>query len=167
MQTNKYMATRKTKSGNTIEVTVERGTWNEKVTSDGWDTGITKTHIVDSKRIVFRNKAGKALASGDNVSEINPMFYSNYDEMIAKGAVARVGDAFIGQDTLDLINDALAEADEGAPKTGQQVDIETAQVEQRAKAEVWANSPRGKAEAEDRERYEQFKREMERPDSDY
>lgn len=167
MQTNKYTVTRKTKLGNIIEVTVERGTWDEKIYSDGWDTGITKTHIVDSKRIVLRDKFGKALVSGDGVSEISPTFYRNYDELVSKGAVARVGDAFIGQDTLDLINEALAEADGKALKTDRQIEIETAKAEQKAKAEAWANSPEGKAEKAEWERYEKFRREMERPDSDW
>lgn len=167
METNKYTATRKTKAGSTVEVTIERGTWVEKVTSDGWDTGSTKTHLVDSKRIVLRNKGGKTIASGDGTDEISPMFYRNYDELVAKGAVARVGDAFIGQGTLDLINDALAEADGKTPKTDRQVEIETAEADKKAKAGAWASSPEGKAEKAERERYEKFRREMERPDSDY
>jgi len=164
---NKTTVTKTTKSGGTIETTVERGTWTEKVLSDGWDTGSTKTHLVDNKRIILRDKPGKVIASGDGISEISRTFYRNYDELVAKGAVARVGDAFIGQDTLDLINEALAEASEKTPKTDEQIEIETAKAERKARADAWANSPEGQAEKEEWERYEAFKREMERPDSDW
>lgn len=166
MQTNEYTAIRKAKSG-TIEVTIERGTWDEEISLDGWKTGSIKTHVVNEQRIVLRDKNGKALASGNGISEMNRVLYRNYDELVAKGAIARVGDAFIGQDTLDLINEAIAEAEENAPKTDRQIEIETAEAEQKARAEAWANSPEGKAAKEEWERYEAFKREMERPDSDW
>ena len=165
--TNKSTATRKTQTGSTVEVTIERGTWDEKISLDGWETGSIETHLVNSTTITLRDKTGKVVASADYVSEINPQFYGNYDELVAKGAVARVGDAFIGQSTLDLINEAIADADAATPKTTRQIEIETAAAERKAAWEAWKNSPEGKAEAEEWERYEAFKREMERPDSDY
>lgn len=166
-KTNKHTVTRKTKSGNTIEVTVERGTWDEEVSLDGMKTGSIKTHVVDNKHIVLRDKNGKMLTRGSSISKIDPMFYGNYDELVSKGVVARVGDAYLGQEVLDLINSALAKASENAPKTERQIEIETAKADRKAKAEAWANSPEGIAEREEWERYEEFKREMERPDSDY
>jgi hypothetical protein len=165
--TNKHTATRKTQTGSTIEVTIERGTWDEKIYSDGWDTGSTKTHLVNSTRIVLRDKAGKQIANGDAVSTITPKLYGNHKELTAKGAVARVGDAFIGQGTLDLVNEAIAEADAATSRTSRQVEIETAEAKKKAKVEAWKNSPEGKAAAEEQESYERFTREMERPDSDY
>lgn len=165
--TNKHTATRKTQTGGLIEVTVERGTWDEKIYSDGWDIGSTKTHLVNSTRIVLRDKAGKVIAQGDEASTINPQLYGNHKELMAKGAVARVGDAFIGQSTLDLINEALAEADAKASRTSRQTEIETAEAKKKAKAEAWRNSPEGRAAAKQEADYERFVREMERPDSDY
>lgn len=166
--TNKHIATRKTQTGNTIEVTIERGTWDENINSDGWDTGLTRTHVINNTSIVLRDKTGKQLAEGDDVSLVTPTaYFKNYKELIAKGAIARVGDAFIGQTTLDLINEALAEADAATAKTPRQIEIETAETEKKAKAEAWKNSPAGKAAAVEQERYERFMREMERPDSDY
>lgn len=168
MDTNKTTATRKTQTGSTIEVTVERGTWDEKINSDGWDTGLTKTHVINRTRIVLRDKSGKQLASGDAVSLVTPTaYFNNYKELIAKGAIARVGDAFVGQVTLDLINEAIAEADAATPRTARQIEIETAEAASQAAAEAWANSPAGKAAKEEAERYEAFRREMEREDSDY
>lgn len=166
--TNKHTATRKTQTGSTIEVTIERGAWDEKIYSDGWDTGSTKTHLFNDTSIVLRDKAGKQIAKGDEVSMVTPTaYFKNYKELIAKGAVARVGDAFIGQTTLDLINDALAEADTATSRTAHQIEIETAEAQKKAKAEAWKNSPAGKAALEEQERYERFMREMERPNSDY
>jgi hypothetical protein len=165
--TNKHTATRKAQTGSIVEVTVERGTWEEKLTSDGWDTGSTKTHLIDETRIVLRDKSGKEVMRGDKVSAINPKLYNNYKELTAKGAVARVGDAFIGQATLDLINEALTEADAATPRTALQIEIETDKANRKAAAEAWKNSPEGKAAQEEQGRYEAFKREMERPDSDY
>jgi hypothetical protein len=156
-----------TKTGSTIEVTVERGTWDEEISLDGWKTGSVETHTVDSKRIVLRDKNGKALASGNGVSEIDRAFYWNYDELVAKGIAGRVGDAFVGQEACALINEASAEAEKNASKTDRQIEIETTEAERKAKAEAWANSPEGIAERENWENYEAFKREMERPDSDY
>lgn len=166
--TNKYTATRKSQTGSTIEVTVERGTWDEKIYSDGWDTGSTKTHLVNDTRIVLRDKTGKQIESGDEVRMVTPTaYFKNYKDLIAKGAIARVGDSFIGQATLGLINEALAEANAATSKTSRQIEIETAESTQKAAAEAWKNSPEGKASMKQQEQYERFMREMERPDSDY
>lgn len=165
--TNKHTATRQTPTGSLVEVTVERGTWDEKITSDGWDTGSTKTHLVNDTRIVLRDKAGKEVMRGSEASAIDPKLYGNHKELAAKGAVARVGDAFIGQATLDLINDALAEADAAAPKTTCQIEIETAEKERKAATEAWRNSSEGQKAAKEQADYEQFVRKMEDPNSDY
>lgn len=168
MDRNKYTANRQTQNGSTIEVTIERGTWDEKINADGWDTGLTKTHVINNTCIVLRDKTGKQIAQGDGVSLVTPTaYFSNYKDLIAKGAIARVGDAFVGQTTLNLINDALAEADAATPRTPRQIEIETKEAERKAKAEAWKNSPAGKAAAEEQEQYEQFMRKMEHPNSDY
>lgn len=168
MDRNKYTATRQTPTGSVIEVTVERGTWVEKINADGWDTGLTKTHVINNTSIVLRDKTGKQLAEGDDVSLVTPTaHFKNYKELIAKGAIARVGDAFVGQVTLNLINDALAEADAATPRTPCQIEIETKEAEQKAAAEAWKNSPAGIASAKEQEEYERFMRKMEAPNSDY
>lgn len=168
MDRNKYTATRQTPTGSIIEVTIERGTWDEKINADGWDTGLTKTHVVNNTSIVLRDRTGKQLANGDHISLVTPTaYFKNYKELIAKGAIARVGDAFIGQVTLDLINDAIKEADAATPRTSLQIEIETVEAEKKAKAEAWENSPAGRAAAKEQEEYEQFMRKMEAPNSDY
>lgn len=170
MTTNKHTATRKTKSGGLVEVTIERGTWDEDTYSDGWPTG-TKTHLVNKKEITLFDKDGKKITSGKYVSLMSAdspqARFKNYQEMIDKGAVASVGNAYIAQDTLDLINEAIAEADANTPRTDKQAEIEDAKAAQEARAEDWRNSAEGKAAKAEWNEYESFKREMEREDSDW
>lgn len=126
MEINKTTVTRKVqKTGSVIEVKIERGTWDERILSDGWDTGTTKTHLVDSTTITLRDKRGKLIAQGNGVSMLTPATYFNHKDLVAKGAIARVGDAFITQGALDLINEALSEADAATPRTARQIEIET------------------------------------------
>ena len=160
MTTNKHTATRTTKTGKSIEVTIERGTWTEEVHLDGSPTGTYKTHAIDRTDIVLRDQSGKRLMSGSKIEMVTPMFYKNYKELIAKGAVARIGDAYITQEIVDLVNDAAAEAEAAAPKTAEQVEIENAKAAAQKAHDDWHNSPEEIA-------YRKFTREMERADSDY
>jgi hypothetical protein len=166
--TNKHTAIRKTDTGKTIEVTIERGTWDENINLDGWDTGTVKTHLVNRTTIILRDVTGKVLTSGDEISMVTPTAYhKNYKDLIAKGAIARIGDAFVGQATVDIINSAIAESDAATPKTARQIEIETAEAKRKTEQDAWKNSPEGKADAKAMRRHEQLVREMDRPDSDY
>jgi uncharacterized Zn ribbon protein len=157
---NKHTAIRKTNSGKTIEVTVERGTWNEEISLDGMATGTIKTHIIDSTNIILRDQSGKALTTGDSIDMVTPLLYHNHAELISKGAVARIGDAYITREIVDLANDAIAECIAAAPKTAEQVAIDTANAQAEIERDAWYDS----AEQVNARKLE---REMERPDSDY
>ena len=180
---NKTTVTRKTQKGATIEVTVEQGTWEEKVTSDGWDVGNTRTHVIDRITVTLSSN-GKVVASetlvdgklnmvdqyfvvytadGFTTNGIGP----NYNKLIAQGAVARVGNAYVSQEAVDLINSAIAEANEKTEKTNAQKAIEEKKAQEKSRQAAWEKSPAGKAAREADERYANFRREMEREDSDY
>lgn len=164
---NKSTATKTTKSGNLITVTIEQGTWSETVSLDGHEVG-AKTHLVDRMEIKVTDPNGKVLIEGDHISMITPeAYFSSYDEFVAKGLVARIGDSYISQVSLDLINTVIDEAKSNCEKTEEQVKIETAIAEKNAKVVAWENSPEGKAEIEAMRRQEELMREMDREDSDY
>jgi hypothetical protein len=164
---NKSTATKTTKSGNLITVTIEQGTWIETVSIDGHEVG-AKTHLVDRMEIKVTDQSGKVLIKGDHISMITPeAYFSSYDEFVAKGIVARIGDSYISQVTLDLIDEVISEAKSNCEKTEEQIEIETVIAEKNAKVEAWENSPEGKAEIEDMNRHEELMREMDREDSDY
>lgn len=161
MTTNKYTATRTTSTGNTIEVTVENGTWDENINLDGWDTGSIKTHLIHHTNIAIKD-GSKILTSADTIRPLG-----KFDKSAPVSAIAKLGNAYIGQKAHDLIVSAIAEAEANAPKTARQIEIETAEAELKARQDAWEKSPEGIAERKEWEEYERFTREMERPDSDY
>lgn len=169
MDTNKHTATRKTPSGATVAVTVERGTWDEQVSSDGWDTGIVKTHLVNKTSIVLIDATGKTLTSSDRVTPMSAakiLSPRSYQDAVKAGAAGMVGSAYISRAVLDLITDAQAEAEAAAPKTAKQIEIETAEANRQAAHEAWLASPEGKADTAAWQRHERLMRQMDRADSD-
>jgi hypothetical protein len=165
MDTNKYTTTRKTTTGQTVEVTIERGTWTENVTADGMDIGLIKTHVVNTTTITLRDAAGKTLASASEIAPLSRA-YSQYAEAVKAGCVGMIGRAYIKQATYDLIVDAIAEASANAPKTAKQTEIETAEANRKAAREAWLASAEGKADSAERERHDRLMRQMDRADSD-
>lgn len=165
MDTNKHTATRKTATGQIIDVTVERGTWDESVTADGMDIGLIKTHIVNTTTITLRDAAGKVLASASEISPLSRA-YNQYAEAVKAGCVGMIGRAYIKQTTHDLIVDAMSEADAAAPQTARQIEIETAAANRTAAHEAWLASPEGKASTEAWGRHDRLMRQMDRADSD-
>lgn len=167
--TNKHIATRKLSSGLTIRVTVERGTWTEQKNWDGYEMG-TETHVVNRTEIALLDGSGKVLTTD---SEIRPLeagriaYAKQYKQAVESGCVGMLGKAFVKQDTADIIAQAIAEADAAAPKTAEQIAIETDETERQAKAEAWRNSPEGKADAEAMRSHNRLMRKMDRADSDY
>lgn len=166
---NQHTAIRKTTTGNTVEVTIERGTWDETIGADGWDTGIIKTHIIDRTTITLRDSKGEMIGSGDRIrpmSAAKVLSPKSYPEAVKAGCVGMVGHAYVKQATLDLITDAMAEADAAAPRTDRQIEIETAEANRKAALDAWLASPEGKADTAARERHERLMRQMDRADSD-
>lgn len=162
MTTNKHTATRTTKSGNTIEVTVERGTWDEKVSLDGWETGTVKTHLVNRTTIAIKG-GNKVLVTGRELSTK----FSPGSDYAKKGCVARLSNVGLGQAAYDLILSAIAEAEAAVPKTARQIEIETAEAKRNADYAAWEKSPEGIEDRNAWERHENLMYEMNRADSDY
>lgn len=153
MTTNKTTKTTTSKSGKTIKITIERGTWEETVNLDGHECG-TKTNLIDQTEISIIDETGKVLMSGSKLGKLTDK------KMIAQGGVASLGRAVLGQAMYDAISILLAEVDAVTPKTAEQIKIETAKAEGEAKYWAWYNSPEQIAARK-------FEREMEREDSDY
>lgn len=169
MDTTTHTATRKTATGSIVEVTIERGTWDENVTADGMDIGLIKTHIVNTVTITLRDATGKFLASSDRVipmSAAKVLSPKSYPDAVKAGCVGMVGAAYIKPATRDLIVSAIDEAEGAAPKTAKQIEIETAEANRKAAHEAWLASPAGKADTEAWERHERIMRQMDRADSD-
>lgn len=142
-----------TKSGKTIKVEMVRKVQDKIANLDG-DRFVTGREIVEYTSITFYNESGKVLAKGSEMTMLDPRF----DSMTKKGAVARVGDAYLPRENADLVTVALAELDAENPKSEEQLAMEQAKVEAHARWE---------AEAPQRAEYEAFERKMNDPHSDY
>lgn len=156
---NKYTATRKTESGKIVEVTVENGTTKEEVMLDGSPTGTYKINVISNVVIALKDVSSKTLMTGRKIDVVDAG-YKNSKELIAKGAVARLGDAYITQEIVNLINDAITEAQASAPKTEDQIALENKSKAEKESYEKWYNSAEQVA-------YRKFEREMNCEDSDY
>lgn len=145
-----------TKTGKSVEIEFVRDVQDKVAYADGYNI-TTGREIVERTHITFRDQTGKPLARGNRIEMVDPRFNRNAAELIAKGAVARLGDAYISQELADMIAAALAELDVENPKSEEQLAIE------RAKAEAHA---RWEAEAPQRMADEAFARRMDDPNSD-
>lgn len=146
-----------TTSGKIIKVELVRKVQDKVSYADGYNIVVGR-EIVEYTNITFCDASGKTLASGKEVSKLYPQIRGSRDaEMMAKGAVAKVGDAYVTQGNLDLIKAALAELDAENPKSAEQLAIEA------AKAEAYA---RWEAELPAMRESEEFERRMDRADSD-
>lgn len=150
------MATKtfETKSGKTVTVEFERRVQDKIANLDG-QKFVTGREIVERTKITLRDGA-KIIAQGNEVGMLHPGVPTNA-AMIAKGAVARLGDAYLPQAVVDQINAVLAELDAENPKSDEQLQIEAAKA---------ANVVRYEADEPWRRQREEFARKMEREDSD-
>lgn len=97
----------------TIEVTREMR--EEIAYADGWNVPLGKKPFEFLE--IELSVAGKCLVvTHTKPSKLDKKFYRNYDELIAKGAYARLGDAYINQESYELITNAIAEATAEAEK---------------------------------------------------
>lgn len=145
-----------TKSGKKIEVELVREVQDKTSYMDG-QRSIVGREIVEYTNITFRDANGKYLASGKKIEE---MYGNNVAEMKAKGAVARIGEAAVGQEIVDLINAAFTELEAENPKSEEYLEIKKATAKAIADHDDWYNSAEEVA-------YRKFTKDMEREDSDY
>lgn len=163
--TNKHTVTREIGGGNSVRVTVERGTWDEEKRLDGECVG-TETHAVDRTEIELL-RGGKVLVKDDRITRLSDLSAKQQKEAKKSGYAGMVGKAWLKPDTLEIVESAITEAEDAVQKTSEQIAIEDAESESEAEAKAWRNSPEGKARSEDAEHHERFVREMERENSDY
>lgn len=143
-----------TKSGKTIKVEMIRKVQDKVSYADGYNI-VTGREIVEYTEIYFYDQAGKVIARGNEMTMLHPKLDA---KMIEKGAVARVGDAYLPQENADLITAALAQLDAENPKSDEQLAMEQAKADAEARWE--ADLPAIMAA-------EAFDRKMNDPHSDY
>lgn len=144
-----------TKSGKTIKVELVRKVQDKVSYADG-DNIVVGREIVEFTNITFCNEAGKVITRG---KEIGPLMgsASNIAAMADRGAVARIGDAAVTQEVVDLINAAFAALEAENPKDAEYLAIK------QAKADAHA---RWEAELPAIMESEAFERRMDDPNSD-
>lgn len=144
-----------TKSGKTVNVEFVRKVQDKVSYADGWNI-VTGREIIEYQNITLLD-GKKVIACGRGVDKLHPGIPTNA-KMIARGAVARIGDAYIPQELVNQIESVLAELDAENPKSEEQLAIEHDKAV--AKARMEAEEPK-------RRQHEEFSRKMERADSDY
>lgn len=150
------MKTVTTKSGKTIKVELVRKVQDKIAYADGDNINIGR-EIVEYTNITFFDQAGKVIAKGDKLGKLYLDVFPTDKKMAAQGAVASVGNAYLPQEVVDLINAAFAELEAENPKSEEQLAME------RAKAEAHA---RWEADLPAMREAEEFERRMNRADSD-
>ena len=145
-----------TKKGKQIVVELVRKVQDKTAYMDGNRSTIGR-EIVEYTNITLRDANGKYITSGKT---IEPMYGNNKAAMIAQGAVARIGQAAVTQEIVDLINAAFAELEMKNPKTAEYIAIKNAEAKAKSDYEAWVNSNEQIAARK-------FKREMNSANSDY
>jgi hypothetical protein len=100
-----------TKTGKSIDIIIEvnRGVKDNIINLDGDKVNLGKK-TNDSIYIEIKVD-GKFMGRSFHAPEVlNRKFYNNYDELVAKGAYARLGDTFIGESQYNMIMTAINEA---------------------------------------------------------
>lgn len=142
------------KPGTTLKIEFVRKVQDKVSYADGYNI-VTGREVVEYTNFTFFNESGKSIARGRDMTMLHPKFDA---AMTAKGAAARIGDAYIRQEIADKINAAVAELEAENPKSEEQLAIEKAQAEAHAR---WEAELPAMMEAE------AFERKMNRADSDY
>jgi hypothetical protein len=142
-----------TKTG-TVTVEITRYVVEQKDADFGIVYG---KETIDRTVITLRDHSGKTLAKDNCIRDLHQKFDAKF---MAQGAVGKINNAYIGQETYDLISNLIAEVDAETPKSEEQIAIETAKANQIAENEAWHNSP-------EQVSYRKFAVEMDSEDSDY
>ena len=143
-----------TKSGTTVTIKLTRQVNDKIAYLDGYNL-LAGREVFESLEIVATLPNGKT-ASGSSIHKLD----SKFDKAaMAKGAYARFGDAYIGQDAYEAIISVIADLDAENPKTAEQINIETAKAKAIADHDAWYDSP-------EQVRAREFEREMNNPNSD-
>ncbi len=120
-----------TKSGKTIKVEITRRVQDKTNYSDGFGI-VTGREIVDITEITLLD-GNKVLTTGHSVKLLNQKYDS---KMIAAGAFARVGDAYLTKENYDLLVSLIAEVEAETPKSEEQIEIEREQEQRKADQEA-------------------------------
>lgn len=146
-----------TKSGKIVEVELVRAVNDKIAYADGWNIPVGR-EIIERTTITLRDQSGKKLAAGNSVSPLQPKIFRTDAEMQERGAVGQIGNAYIPQEIVDLINAALAELEAENPKSDEQIAIERHEAERLARVESERDAIYAAAELE---------RRMDDPNSDF
>lgn len=143
----------------TIEIKLTRTVSDDVSYSDGQN--------ISTGRKVYENYEVKISGGGKEIRTSGKpgefAFFAKQDRFSGRypqGAIARIGDAYVGQASYDLAMSMIAELDAEVGKSEEQLAIETAKSQAVANYDAWYNSPEQIA-------YRKFEREMDRSNSDY
>jgi hypothetical protein len=104
--------TRTANDGRVMVIEIERikEVTDDIAYADGWNFPVGKK-TVDLLEITLTAGDKMILRSHNAPEVLEEKYYRNYKEMRAKGAYARLGDAYVNEETYNLIVTALAEID--------------------------------------------------------
>lgn len=133
-----------------IKVSLSRGVYDETLYADGYNLPAGRK-VRDSYTVVLTSKANGHSTSvfgqpGDFAFLTKPV------GKVPEGAVARLGDAYIGQVTYDVVARLIAELDAELPKSAEHVALELAAAEAEAKRKTRAEENERRMAAERKQR---------------
>lgn len=133
----------------TIKITLTRNVTDKVAYADGYDI-VTGREIYERYEVVITSKAnGQSIRTSGMPGGFAFFTPITSSKGLPAGAVARVGDAFVGQNTYNAAMTLIAELDAQLPKSDEQKALEAAEAERKAKGE--ANMARMAAEQRKRE----------------
>lgn len=144
-----------TQSGKTIKVELVRNVQDKVAYADGYNL-VTGREVVERTSITLLD-GNKVIAKGSEIGSLYPSISKTDRQMQEKGAVGRIGDAYLPANIIDQIKSALAELDAQNPKSAEQAEIESAKAA--AEAQYDADLP-------DMMAAQEFDRRMDDPNSD-
>jgi len=120
--------TRTANDGRVMVIEIERikEVTDDIAYADGWNFPVGKK-TVDLLEITLTAGDKMILRSHNAPEVLEEKYYRNYKEMRAKGAYARLGDAYVSEDTYNLIMAALTEIEIELADTPEYAEVKAAE----------------------------------------
>jgi hypothetical protein len=137
----------------TIKITLHRGVYDDTVYADGWNLPAGRKTYEIYDVVLTPTAGGKEVITHGKPGDFAFLSKPGQGKGVPAGAVARLGDAYIGKTTYDAIMGLIAALDAELPKSAEQVALEQAAAVAEAKRKTLAeeNERRMDAEREERE----------------
>lgn len=145
-----------TANGKTITVEMVRKVQDKVNYADGYNI-VTGREIIDITTITLQDAAGKTIANGNHLMSVSQRFDA---QPIKDGAVGKIGNVYLRQDTYDIVAGLIAAVEAETPKSDEQIKMEEQAAQAKIEYDNWYNSPEQIA-------HRRLMREMDNPNSDY